>query len=227
LSISQMLDQYSNLVSCCANSFRRFTRFCPYCLPDKRSCEEIRPVTCRSLVRRSRASWNPRISVACPLFKPGARSGPRFRGGDDWRGLASLMLIIIAQAGRAILLANATAATFFGLRASNPRSHGAALPFLMACWMTRGGAQHQQLAQALVTGAADLAARLPAGSRVLARRDPDPHGKVPARAEHLRVRHFEREAQPADRADPGDRRQQLARSVVGRRETERGSRRRK
>jgi GYD domain len=107
-------------------------------------------------------------------------------------------------------LANATAATFFGLRASNPRSHGAALALLDGLLDDRGGAQHQQLAQVLVTGTADLAAPLPAGSRVLARRDPDPRGKVPARAEHLRVRHFEREAQPADRADPGDRRQQLA-----------------
>jgi hypothetical protein len=41
----------------------------------------------------------------------------------------------MAQTMRAILLASATAASFLGLRASNPRSHGEACPRL-ACWMT-------------------------------------------------------------------------------------------
>jgi hypothetical protein len=44
-------------------------------------------------------------------------------------------LIIMAQMTRAILLASATAASFFGLRASNPKSHGEARP-LLARWMT-------------------------------------------------------------------------------------------
>src|ERR1700730_15234537 len=44
-------------------------------------------------------------------------------------------LIIMAQMTRAILLASATAVSFFGLRASNPKSHGEARP-LLARWMT-------------------------------------------------------------------------------------------
>src|SRR5438477_7048567 len=47
----------------------------------------------------------------------------------------------MAQMMRAILFASATAATFFGLRASNFESHGTAWPFLprrpfSACWIT-------------------------------------------------------------------------------------------
>src|SRR5712671_6360493 len=42
-------------------------------------------------------------------------------------------LIIMAQMTRAILLASATAASFFGLRASNPKSHGETRP-LLARW---------------------------------------------------------------------------------------------
>src|SRR5437016_14679716 len=41
----------------------------------------------------------------------------------------------MAQTMRPILLASATAASFLGLRASNPTSHGEACPRL-ACWMT-------------------------------------------------------------------------------------------
>src|SRR6202048_4357588 len=64
-------------------------------------------------------------------------SGVRCR----WRAQASCgrrytsPLIIMAQMTRAILLASATAASFFGLRASNPKSHGEARP-LLARWMT-------------------------------------------------------------------------------------------
>src|SRR5258708_4608440 len=68
----------------------------------------------------------------------------------------------------------------------------------------RGGAEHEQPAQALVTLAADLAGPVLAGRGVLARRDADPRRKVPARAKALRIRHLERKADAADRPDAGD-----------------------
>src|SRR5215472_18758690 len=64
-------------------------------------------------------------------------------------------------------------------QSAQPRRGAALLDGLLD---ERGGAQDQQLAQTLVTGAADFAEPLPAGGRVLARCDPDPRGKVPARA---------------------------------------------
>jgi hypothetical protein len=52
-------------------------------------------------------------------------------------------LIIMAQMTRAILFASATAASFFGLRASNPKSHGETRP-LFGPLDDRGGAEHEQ-----------------------------------------------------------------------------------
>src|SRR5882724_5072546 len=65
-------------------------------------------------------------------------SGVRCR----WRAGSSLLWTPVYLAAhhhgpetRAILLASATAASFFGLRASNPKSHGETRP-LLARWMT-------------------------------------------------------------------------------------------
>src|SRR5437868_4468325 len=59
-----------------------------------------------------------------------------------WRAGSSLLWTPVYLAAhhhgpetRAILLASATAASFFGLRASNPKSHGETRP-LLARWMT-------------------------------------------------------------------------------------------
>src|SRR5260370_148600 len=53
----------------------------------------------------------------------------------------------------------------------------------------RGGAEHEQPAQALVALAADLAGPVFACRRVLTRRDADPRREVPTRAKGLRIRH--------------------------------------
>src|SRR6516162_5671794 len=73
-----------------------------------------------------------------------------------------------------------------------------------------GGAEYEQPAQILVACFADPAEPLPTGGRVLARRDADPGGKMPARVKRFRVRHLERKADATDRPDAGDRRQALA-----------------
>src|SRR5438105_5569623 len=68
----------------------------------------------------------------------------------------------------------------------------------------RGGAEHQQPAQTLVTLPADFAEPLLAAGGVLARRDADPRRKVPGRAKGLRIGHPEGKADAADRPDTGD-----------------------
>src|SRR6516225_10158555 len=119
----------------------------------------------------------------------------------------------MAQMMRAILLASATATSFFGLRASNPNSHGAARPFL-GLLDHRHGAEHQQPAQTLVTRTTDFTEPLSAAGRVLARRDAKPRRKVPGRAKTLRIGHLESKADAADRADAGDGGQALAGLVL-------------
>ncbi len=86
------------------------------------------------------------------------------------------------------LLANATAASFFGLRASNSNSHGEARP-LLACWMTAVAPSTSSRRRLSSPLAADLAGPVLACRGVLARRDADPGRKVPARAKALRIRH--------------------------------------
>ena len=93
------------------------------------------------------------------------------------------------------MLASARAVTFFDLRASELKSRacpgegrgrGAARLGLLDY---RGGAEHEPPPQVLIALLADPAEPLPAGGRVLARREADPGGKVPARAKGLGVRH--------------------------------------
>src|SRR6516225_5605805 len=91
-------------------------------------------------------------------------------------------------------------------QSQEPRRGAAALGLLD----DRGGAEHEQPAQALVTLAADLAGPVFARRGILARRDADPGGKVPARAKGFCVRHLERKADAADRPDAGGRRRALA-----------------
>src|SRR6266446_4087547 len=78
----------------------------------------------------------------------------------------------------------------------------------------RGGAEHEQPAQALVALAADLAGPVFACRGVLARGYADPCRKVPARAKGFWIGHFERETDAADRSDARYRRQALARLIL-------------
>src|SRR6266851_3335665 len=84
------------------------------------------------------------------------------------------------------LLASATAASFFGLRASNPRSHAEARPAL-ACRIT--AVAPSTSSRRRLSSPSRLILPGFARSGILARRDADPRRKVPARAKGLRVRH--------------------------------------
>ena len=90
----------------------------------------------------------------------------------------------MARMMRAILLASATAASFFGL-SQKPR-RGAA-PFGLLD--DRSGAEHEQPAQVLVALVTDLAEPVFTSGGALARGDADPGRKVPARAKGLRIGH--------------------------------------
>jgi len=57
----------------------------PPCLPGERACNQIGAGVPSPLFRRSRESGNLGISVTCPLFMPGAGSGPTLsRGRRIW-----------------------------------------------------------------------------------------------------------------------------------------------
>src|SRR3982074_859834 len=106
----------------------------------------------------------------------------------------------MAHSTRAILLASATAASFFGRRAKQidqPRRAAARLGELK----DRGGAQDEQLAQALIALAADAARSASPTGRVLLWRQAEPGGKVAARSGHPGVRALEGKADCGGRAD--------------------------
>src|SRR5216683_1915183 len=118
------------------------------------------------------------------------------------------------------LLASATAASFFGLRASNPRSHAGARPGL-ACWMTAVAPSTSSRRRLSSPSRLILPSRcLPAVefSRGVMpihaakcrpeRKRPSGPAPPPARGQAL-----EREADAADRPNARDRRQTLARLI--------------
>ena len=78
----------------------------------------------------------------------------------------------------------------------------------------RGGAEHQEPAQACVTLSTDPAWPGPAAGRILPRGYPEPGGEVARRTKRPGVGDLEREADCADRTDARLRRQRLADRVL-------------
>ena len=120
----------------------------------------------------------------------------------------------MAQMMRAILLASATAASFFGLRASNPKSHGAARPRL-ACWITAVAPSTSNRRRLSSPSRLILPSRcLPPvefSRGVITPQSAAPSESPSDQAPPLsRGQAFEGEADAADRPDAGDRGQALA-----------------
>src|SRR3984893_14341367 len=102
---------------------------------------------------------------------------------------------------RAILLANATAANFGGLRLRRATIRGAPRPPRRTCWMTAVAPTTNTLRKAsspalVMTPSLTLPAVL--------RRQADPGRELPPRSKHLGCRSFHQQQSRADRTDAGD-----------------------
>ena len=72
----------------------------PPCLPGERACNQIGAGVPSPLFRRSRESGNLGISVTCPLFMPGAGSGPPLSRGRRREKAANLTTASLAGEGQ-------------------------------------------------------------------------------------------------------------------------------
>src|SRR5215470_14232082 len=118
----------------------------------------------------------------------------------------------MAQSVRAILLASAIAASFFGLRASRVEQPGRPVARLGEADHRRR-TEHDQLAQGFVALPADAALPTFAARGIVLRGKAEPRSKMPPGTEGLGVGHPESKADGANWPDPGLARQTLAHRV--------------